>query len=129
MALPEFSLDGKVAVVTGASRGIGKAIALALADAGADVVVAARNKKLIEETASEIRNKGRRALAVVTDVHKDEEIKSMASEAGETFGKIDILVNNAGVAIVKPFVPIPGFAPKAPGLGPKFFEPTSDEEC
>ena len=128
MALPEFNLEGRVAIVTGASRGIGKAIALTLAEAGADIVAAARTAKDIEQTASEVRDLGRRALAIPTNVQKDKDVQAMVQRTMAEFQKIDILVNNAGVAIVKPLVPIPGFAPNAPWLGPEFFVPTSEEE-
>ena len=128
MSLPEFDLNGKTAIVTGGGRGLGKGIALALAEAGANVAIAGRTEAKLQETASEIREMGRGVLPVVTDVTCDEDIVSLIDRTVETFGKIDILVNNAGVAIVKPLVPIPGFAPKAEGLSPEFFLPTSDEE-
>jgi NAD(P)-dependent dehydrogenase (short-subunit alcohol dehydrogenase family) len=101
MPLP---LEGQVAVVTGSSRGIGKAIALQLARDGADIVVCARTEQAtderpgsIGETANEVRALGRRALAVKLDVTNDAEIRSMAGAAIAEFGRIDILVNNAGV--------------------------------
>ena len=77
MTLPEFNLDGKVAIVTGASRGIGKAIALTLAEAGADIVATARTVKDIEKTAEEVELLGRRSLAIPTDVLDGEQIKQM----------------------------------------------------
>ena len=100
-----MKLEGKVAVVTGASRGIGKAIALALAREGADVVVAARTEETgplpgtIHKTAAEIRTLGRRTLAIKTDVTKEEQVAEMASRTLEQFGRIDILVNNAGINV------------------------------
>jgi NAD(P)-dependent dehydrogenase (short-subunit alcohol dehydrogenase family) len=91
-----FSLAGRVAVVTGAGRGIGKAIALGLADAGADVVVAARTASDIEATASEVTAKGRKALAVPTDVRQSDQVDNLVGKAVAQFGTIDIQVNNAG---------------------------------
>ncbi|MEE9199048.1 MAG: 3-oxoacyl-ACP reductase family protein [Dehalococcoidia bacterium] len=128
MNLPEFNLEGKVAIVTGASRGIGKAIAVTLAEAGADVVASARSAGDIEKTAEEVRRLGRRGLAIATDVLKKDQIDRMVERTVKELGRVDILVNNAGVALVKPLVPIPGFAPKASNLAPEFFQPTSDEE-
>ncbi|MDO8473027.1 MAG: SDR family NAD(P)-dependent oxidoreductase, partial [Dehalococcoidia bacterium] len=94
----EMILDGKVAIVTGSGRGIGKAIALALADAGADVVAVARTASLIEATAAEVRAKGRKAMAVPTDVCNRAEVTRMVQAVVEQFGKIDVLVNNVGGA-------------------------------
>jgi len=89
-------LEGKVAIVTGSGRGIGKAIALAFADAGADVVTVARTTREIEATATEIRAKGRKSLALTTDVCQRAQVASMAQRAAAEFGRIDILVNDAG---------------------------------
>jgi len=108
MVLKEFSLDGKVAIVTGASRGIGKAIALTMAEAGADIVVAARTASDLEKTAKEVRQLGRKCLVVPTDVTKKEQVEKMAEKALAEFGKIDILVNNAGIDIRKPMVSTKG---------------------
>lgn len=96
MNLSLFSLQGQVAIVTGAGRGIGKAIALGLADAGADVVVAARTVSQIESTAGEIVAKGRKALAIPTDVRWSEQVDNLIEKTIAQFGKIDVLVNNAG---------------------------------
>ena len=96
-----FGLEGEVALVTGASRGLGKAIALALSKAGADVIVAARNSQLLEETAAEISSWGRRSLPIVVDISNTESIRDMVENALKEFGKIDILVCNAGIYIVK----------------------------
>ncbi|MEG6521582.1 3-oxoacyl-[acyl-carrier-protein] reductase [Desulfotomaculum sp. 1211_IL3151] len=91
-------LNGKVAIVTGASRGIGKAIALALAGAQADIVVNyAGRVEAAEETAAAIRQLGRRALVYQADVADTQQVQEMVSAALTEFGKIDILVNNAGV--------------------------------
>jgi len=101
-----MKLESKVAVVTGASRGIGKAIAIALAREGADVVVAARTEGetgplpgTIHKTAEEIHALGRRSLAIKTDVTKEEQVAEMVSSTLEKFGRIDILVNNAGINV------------------------------
>jgi len=97
-------LEGRVAIVTGASRGIGRGIALELAREGADVVVASRTEKeggklpgTIHSTAGEIRELGRRALAVRTDITKEEDVEAMVAKTLDEFGTVDILVNNAGV--------------------------------
>ena len=95
-----FNLDGKVAIVTGAGRGIGKAIALGLADAGADVVAAARTAADIEATAEEIRAKGRKSLAVRTDVRLADQVSNLVEKSVAEFGRIDILVNNAGGSFI-----------------------------
>ncbi len=95
--VPEFSLEGQVAVVTGAGRSIGRGTALALADAGADVVAVARTASEIERVCEEIRAKGRRALAVQCDVSDEEAVDRMVSRTLEEFGHLDVLVANAGV--------------------------------
>jgi len=92
----DFSLKGKVALITGASRGIGQAIAVGYARAGADVIVASRKLPDLEKVAQEIRGMGRKSLAVEAHVARMEEIKNLLSKIKEEFGKIDILVNNAG---------------------------------
>lgn len=96
MGLEIFSLDGRTALVTGASRGIGAAIALAYAEAGADVALAARSTDDIEALAGKIEAAGRRALAITTDVTDPEQIRNCVAQAIGSLGKIDILVNNAG---------------------------------
>lgn len=90
-------LTGKVALVTGASRGIGRVTALTLAEHGADVVVCARSAELLTEVASQIEALGRRALAVTADVSKTADIENLLEKALATFGRVDILVNNAGI--------------------------------
>jgi len=92
----EFDLKGKVAIVTGAGRGIGKVIALTLAEAGADIVVTARTEQQITETAEEVRRLGRRSLAVPADVTKQRQTRAVVEKTIAEFGRIDILVNNAG---------------------------------
>lgn len=91
-----FSLEGKVALVTGASRGIGRSIAIGFAEAGADVAVAARTESDLETLAKEIDSIGRKALVVPTDVRDRDSIQSMIDRTVEELGKLDILVNNAG---------------------------------
>ncbi|MEX0801485.1 MAG: SDR family NAD(P)-dependent oxidoreductase [Dehalococcoidia bacterium] len=96
--LDKLSLNGKIAVVTGAGRGLGRAMALALADAGCDLVVAARTRAQIEETAAEVLAKGRRCLVVETDITDATSVNAMADAAMAEYGRIDVLVNNAGGA-------------------------------
>ena len=96
MILSKFSVAGKVAIVTGSGRGLGKGIAMGLAEAGADIVVVARTVAEIEETAAEVRKIGRKALTVPTDVRESDQIDNMVQKTIEEFGRIDILVNNAG---------------------------------
>ena len=94
-------LHGKVALITGGSKGIGRAIALSFAEAGADVAVAARGPEDLERTAKEIEAAGRKALALPTDVTDLAQVKAMVDRTASELGTIDILVNNAGAA---PFV-------------------------
>ncbi|NVM01915.1 MAG: SDR family oxidoreductase [Candidatus Helarchaeota archaeon] len=97
-----MSLEGKVAIVTGGGRGIGRAIALDFAKNGADVVVAARTESEIENVAEEIRKLDRQSLAIRTDMIEEESIKNLISITFEKFKKIDILVNNAGLSGASP---------------------------
>ncbi|MEN6423240.1 MAG: glucose 1-dehydrogenase [Smithella sp.] len=90
-----FSLDNKVALVTGASRGIGRAIAMGLAQSGADLVIASRKKDDLEKVAEEIRKTGKKCLPVTTHVGRLEEIKNLVELASGEFGRIDILINDA----------------------------------
>lgn len=90
-----IDLDGKVAVVTGAGRGIGRAISVALAEAGAHLVLAARTTSQLEETAEEVGSRGRRAVVVPTDVSDREAVGRLMASAVESLGGIHILVNNA----------------------------------
>jgi NAD(P)-dependent dehydrogenase (short-subunit alcohol dehydrogenase family) len=98
----EFSLRGKVALVTGAARGIGKACALALAQAGADIVLGLRDRSTGQDVALQIQEIGRKALPVQMDVTQFSEIMSAVDGAMQGFGRIDILVNNAGVGKTNP---------------------------
>ena len=97
MILDKFRLDGKVAMVTGASMGIGRAIAVGFAEAGADVVAVARSGVLLEKLAEEVRTLGRRCLPVAADIARVPEIERMVAAAKDCFGRIDILVNNAAI--------------------------------
>ena len=92
-----MSLSGRVALVTGASQGIGRACALKLAESGAAVALAARNQEKLHETVQQITGKGGQAAAFTLDVADEEQIKSAVKSALAQFGKIDILVNNAGI--------------------------------
>ncbi len=94
--LDQYKLDGEVAVVTGAGKGIGRAIALGLAEAGADVAIAARSADDLEKVAGEIRALGRRAIAVPTDVTSRAALENLANRAVEELGRLTIWVSNAG---------------------------------
>ena len=102
-----FPLDGKVAIVTGASRGLGRAMALALAEAGADVAVAARSTAEIEETAHQVEKLGRRALAVRTDVAEYAQVEALVARTIGGLGGLHIVVNNSGIAGVRPVLEMP----------------------
>jgi NAD(P)-dependent dehydrogenase (short-subunit alcohol dehydrogenase family) len=97
-----FRLDGRVAVTTGASSGLGAGFARALAEAGADVVVAARRAAQLDDVAAAVRSRGRRCLAVRTDVTDPRDADNLARAAMEEFGRIDVLINNAGVSSTAP---------------------------
>ncbi len=123
MTSESMPLAGQVALVTGASRGIGRAIAVELARAGADVVIAARSSEAapsklpgtIDEAARQVQALGRspdgrpygRALAVPTDVTDEEQVQAMTRRALDAFGRVDILVNNAGISFPAPFAQTP----------------------
>jgi 2-deoxy-D-gluconate 3-dehydrogenase len=99
-----FSLEGKKAFVSGASRGLGREIALTLAEAGADVTLAARTVPALEETAETIRKMGREALVCPMDISKIDDTEKVVDDAVEAFGRIDILINNAGIAVERPII-------------------------
>jgi len=96
MSIADFSLEGKVAIVTGGSRGIGRSIALGLAEAGADVAIAARKPEALEEAVDAVRKLGRRAIAVPTNVRRMEELRNLVDSTCRELGRLDVLVNNAG---------------------------------
>ncbi|MDQ0169549.1 SDR family NAD(P)-dependent oxidoreductase [Paenibacillus tundrae] len=103
MNMPEFHLEGQTALVTGAGRGIGKAIAIGLAESGSDVVLVSRTFSEIEETAAYIQeHTGRRAIALTADVTSREQLEETFREAIAAMGRLDILVNNAGMNIRTP---------------------------
>jgi 7-alpha-hydroxysteroid dehydrogenase len=110
--LDKFRLDGHVAVVTGGGRGIGRAIALGMAEAGADVVLAARRTEEIEAVAEEVRALGRRGLAITTDMMDMEQIENLAEQTVQQMGKLSIWVNNAGGAddrVMRNLVDVPEY--------------------
>jgi NAD(P)-dependent dehydrogenase (short-subunit alcohol dehydrogenase family) len=100
--LDAFRLDGKVAVVTGASSGLGVAFARALAEAGADVALGARRTDRLQDTKALVEAAGRRAIAVATDVSRPEDARALIEAAVRELGRVDILVNNAGVGTAVP---------------------------
>lgn len=101
MVLSKFNLEGKVAIVTGSGRGLGRAMAISLAEAGADVVVTARSFEQVQETSQDIEKLGRKCLPVKTDVTSKEDVDALIRKTLDQFGSIDILINNVGMAIVK----------------------------
>ena len=112
--LERFRLDGKTAIVTGAGRGIGAATARAMAEAGANVVLASRTAEQLEVVAADVRAFGVHALVVPTDVNENENIVALANATIEEFGRIDIVVNNAGGTPPRPFLDTsPGYFERA----------------
>jgi NAD(P)-dependent dehydrogenase (short-subunit alcohol dehydrogenase family) len=106
MSEPLFDLSGKVAIVTGASRGLGQYFGRALARAGADLVITSRRPDSLAEFQREIEGLGRRAVPLELDVRNYESIQRMVEAAFQTYGKIDVLVNNAGCNVRKPAVEV-----------------------
>ena len=99
-----YDLQGKVAIVTGGGRGIGKSIALGLAECGAKIVVASRSKEELEAVAKEIKESGGEAIAVVTDLMVSDQIPALVDATIEGFGRVDILVNNAARSFLRPLM-------------------------
>jgi 7-alpha-hydroxysteroid dehydrogenase len=104
MILDKFRLDDQVAIVTGAGRGLGAAIATAFAEAGADVLIAARTQSQLDEVAEQIRAVGRRAHVVVADLAHPDSTAELAAAAMTAFGKLDIVVNNVGGTMPAPLL-------------------------
>jgi 7-alpha-hydroxysteroid dehydrogenase len=102
--LDRFSLTDRAAIVTGAGRGIGAATALALAEAGADVVIAARTKEQLEEVAAGIAERGRRAAVVPCDLSDTDNLNGLVDTAMSEFGRVDVVVNNVGGTEPRPFL-------------------------
>lgn len=122
------NLVGKTALVTGAGKGIGRTIALVLAEAGTDVAIAARTESDLDEVSKEIRDLGREAIIIPTDVSKSCEVDRMVESAMDKFGKIDILVNNAGILHNLPLVPPPNGVPASQKLSRTPDHPITNEE-
>jgi len=97
MGIEEYGVEGKVAIVTGAGRGIGKVIALTLAEAGAHIAAVARTSEQVEQTAEDVRKLGRRGIAITTDVAIEDQVKRAVEQTIEQFGRIDILCHSAGI--------------------------------
>jgi 7-alpha-hydroxysteroid dehydrogenase len=104
MILDRFHMDGKVAIVTGAGRGIGAATAVGLAQAGADVVIAARTADQLATVAAAVEDAGRRAVVVPADLSDLDAVAGLVEEARDAFGRLDLVVNNVGGAMPRPFM-------------------------
>jgi 7-alpha-hydroxysteroid dehydrogenase len=102
--LDRFSLTDRAAIITGAGRGIGAATALALAEAGADVVIAARTKEQLEEVAAGVAERGRRAAVVPCDLSDTDNLSGLVDTAMSEFGRVDVVVNNVGGTEPRPFL-------------------------
>ncbi|MGA3008718.1 MAG: glucose 1-dehydrogenase [Terracidiphilus sp.] len=107
MASEILSLEGKVAVITGGTSGIGHALSLGVADAGADVIASARRQQQVEETASEIEKRGRKTLRIASDVCDRASLEKLLASTLTSFGKVDILINCAGIIKRTPTLTLP----------------------
>jgi NAD(P)-dependent dehydrogenase (short-subunit alcohol dehydrogenase family) len=107
MSASLFDLQGKIAVVVGGTSGIGHALALGLADAGADVVASSRRPEQVEQTATEIEAKGRKTLRRTSDVHERTSLEALRDDVVHAFGKVDILINCAGITKRAPTIDFP----------------------
>jgi 7-alpha-hydroxysteroid dehydrogenase len=109
-ALDAFRLDGKVAIITGAGRGIGASIARTYAAAGANVTIASRTKDQLDEVAADVRSLGQEALVIPCDVNESDELEGLVTQTVAELGRVDIVVNNAGGTMPRPFMDTsPGF--------------------
>jgi len=127
--LKEYSLEGKVALITGAGRGIGRAIAEVFAEAGADIIAASRTENELKKTAAEVEKWGRRCITQPTDIGNGDHLNRLVENALSEFGKIDILVNNAAISMVKMTIPIPGAEKmRIAKLLPEMNLPVTEEE-
>jgi 7-alpha-hydroxysteroid dehydrogenase len=115
MSVPDaFALPGQVAIVTGAGRGIGAQTAKTYAEAGADVVLAARTKEQLDDVAEVVRGFGRRALVIPCDVNENDAVEDIVAQTIAEFGRIDVVVNNAGGTMPRPFMDTtPGYLERA----------------
>jgi 7-alpha-hydroxysteroid dehydrogenase len=114
MILDRFRMDDKVAIITGAGRGLGAATAVALAEAGADVVISARSADQLESVAALVEAAGRRAVIVPADLSDLDAVAGLVDHARDAFGRLDLVVNNVGGAMPRPFMDT---SPGAAGRG------------